>query len=246
MQAAQKPERKRFYEAVTVAEGEGGFLVLLDGRTLKTPGAKSLSFPSRLLAEAAMAEWAAQGENIVPESLPITRVANSALDGVAGREADVIADIARYASSDLICYRAAYPPELVAEQHLAWDPILAWVRKEYDAVFLVSEGVNHIEQPASSLEKIRAALAGFGPFQLAALHIMTSITGSALLVLAHAAGRLDLAETWAAAHVDEDWQITHWGEDFEAAQRRKKRFRDFEAASAAFRLVSQAEVKEQE
>jgi chaperone required for assembly of F1-ATPase len=237
MQSSPNGARKRFYEKVSVATREGGFFVELDGRPIKTPARKEFILPTLPLAEAVAAEWSAQGETIVIASMPLTKLANTAIDGVAGREADVAADIARYAASDLICYRASFPPELVAKQAATWDPILAWMERKFEAAFLIGSGVSYLEQPPASLEIVRAVIAAYGPFHLAALHVMTALSGSALIALAHVQGFLGTDEAWAAAHVDEDWQIGQWGEDFEARQRRENRFHEFEAASKFFRLA---------
>ncbi len=238
MTATQSKNPKRFYTAATVADqAGGGFQIQLDGRSIKTPAGRALAVPSRALADAIAEEWNAQGEEIVPASLPLTRLANSAIDGVADREGEVVQDILNYAGTDLICYRASSPAGLVAEQARLWNPILSWVRSEYDAPFVVGTGVAHIDQAGASLDAIRRAVAAFPPFKLAALHVMTSLTGSALIALAHANGFLDTDAAWAAAHVDETWQASQWGEDFEAAQRLKNRHSDFLNASRFFELA---------
>ncbi len=236
MQSSPNGARKRFYEKVSVAKREGGFQVELDGRPIKTPARKDFILPTLALGEAVAAEWSAQSETINVASMPLTKLANTAIDGVTGRESEVITDITRYAASDLICYRAPFPPELAAKQAAAWDPVLAWMEEMFSAPFLLANGVSYLEQPPASLEVVRSLVASYGPFQLAALHVMTSLTGSALISLAFVHGKLSLGEAWAAAHVDEDWQISKWGEDFEARQRREKRFHEFEAAVKFFRL----------
>ena len=238
MTASQSQNRKRFYAAATVvAREDGNFGIELDGRPIKTPAGHGLAVPTQALAEAIAGEWNAQGDDIVPASLPLTRLANSAIDGVAEREGDVVQDIVNYAASDLLCYRAASPGELVAIQARLWDPILLWVCTEYDAPFKVGTGVKHREQPAESLDAVRRVISAFGPFRLAALHVMTTLTGSALIVLAHAKLFLDTDAAWEAANVDETWQVSQWGEDFEAAQRQKRRFSEFLNASRFFDLV---------
>ena len=238
MTASPQKTIKRFYTAAASAErSDGSFAVELDGRPIKTPAGRALAVPSRALADAIAAEWNAQTEEIKPDDLTFTRLANSAIDGVAGKEEAVAQDIANYAASDLLCYRAQSPEALAAKQAKEWDPILAWVRGEYDAPFHVTAGLQHTAQPTASLDAIRSAISGMGPFRLAALHAMTTLTGSALIALAHAKGFLDADAAWQAAHVDEDWQIAQWGEDFEAAQRRKKRFAEFLNASRFFSLA---------
>ena len=238
MTASQSQNRKRFYAAATVAPHENGsFGIELDGRPIKTPAGHSLAAPTQSLAAAIAGEWNAQGENIVPSSLPLTRLANSAIDGVAKREGEVVQDIVNYAASDLLCYRAASPAELVEKQDGLWDPILAWVRTEYDAPFKVGTGVKHLDQSSASLDAVRRGISAFCPFRLAALHVMTTLTGSALIALAHAKRFLDTDAAWEAANVDENWQASQWGEDFEAAERQKKRFSEFLNASRFFDLV---------
>lgn len=232
-QLAMRPAAmKRFFREAGVGEAEGGFALLLDGRRARTPAKKPLILPTRAFAEAVAAEWAGQGEAIQPAAMPLTRLANSALDGVASTMAATRAEVARYAASDMLCYRAEAPEALVASEAAAFDPVLAWARESLGANFLVAEGIIHRRQPESALEAVRAALeAVTDPFALAALHVMTSLTGSALLALAVARGRLGADEAWRIAHVGEDFQIAKWGEDEEAKVRRAARRRDFEAAA---------------
>ncbi len=233
-QAAMRPAGiKRFFKAASVGEAdEGGFALLLDGRRARTPAKKPLILPTRALAETIAAEWAGQGEAIDPAKMPLTRLANSALDGVAAALGATRAEIAGYAGSDLLCYRAAAPEALLAAEAAAFDPVLEWAEEALGAKFLVGEGVVHVRQPESALEAVRAALDAIAsPFALAALHVMTSLTGSVLLALAVARGRLNAQEAWRIAHVGEDFQIAQWGEDEEAKARRAARSRDFEAAA---------------
>jgi chaperone required for assembly of F1-ATPase len=229
---------KRFYKNVAIKdEGEGGAALLLDGKTVRTPGKALLALPARALADAVAEEWRAQGERIDPSTMPLTKLANSAIDGVTGREQAVIDDIVKYAGSDLLCYRAEAPEGLVASQTKHWDPVLAWAKATLNAPLKLAEGVVHVAQPQASLERIRRELEGLDAFSLAALHVMTSLTGSALLALAVARGKLTPEEAWKAAHVDEDFQISQWGEDAEAAKRRAHRRRDFDAATRLIGLL---------
>jgi chaperone required for assembly of F1-ATPase len=232
-----QPGRKRFYQSVTVAEQEvGGYSIQFDGRQVKTPAGRALTVPTRVLAEAIAEEWNAQGETISPASLPLTKLANTAIDAVPGRKAEVVDEIVKFAASDLVCYRASYPAELVAAQARAWDPILMWMKTTYRAPFLTASGIGHVAQPAASLEAVRGVVATFDAFKLTALHVMTTLTGSALIALAHVGGDLDTATAWAAAHEDENWQASRWGDDLEAAQRQKARLAEFESASRFFEL----------
>jgi chaperone required for assembly of F1-ATPase len=229
---------KRFYKNVAIKdEGEGGAALLLDGKKVRTPGKALLALPARALADAVAEEWRAQGKRIDPATIPLTKLANSAIDGVKGREQAVIDDIVKYAGSDLLCYRAEAPEGLIAAQAKHWDPVLAWAKATLDAPLKLSEGVVHVAQPQASLEQIRAELERFDAFSLAALHVMTTLAGSALLALAVARGLLTPEEGWKAAHVDEDFQISQWGEDEEVARRRVLRWRDFAASARLIALL---------
>lgn len=231
-----KPLPKRFYKDVGIGEG-AFFQVLLDNRVIKTPGKRALMLPSRALAEAVAAEWQAQGEFIDPSTMPLTRFANTAIDAVAGVQQDVANDIVAYAGRDLLCYRAQGQSELAQAQAAAWDPVLDWAREAIGAHFDVAEGVMPIDQPSMALKRFASALEPHEPFRLTGLHVLTTLTGSALLALAHARGFLDAAQAWAAAHVDEDYQIRQWGEDYEAGQKRKQRQAEFEAASRLLKAL---------
>jgi chaperone required for assembly of F1-ATPase len=227
------PLPKRFYAAVITQEGEGGHRVLLDGRVVRTPARRVLGFPNAVLAAAAAAEWAGQGEAIDPSSMPLTRLANIALDAVTEDPAPVRAEIVKYAGSDLLCYLAAEPAGLVAKQAAAWDPVIAWARTRHDLLFVQTTGVVFASQPALTLQKVAAIVTDFAGLRLAALQSVTTLTGSALLALALADGFLEAKAAWAAAHVDEDWNIALWGEDAEAAARRAFRFTEMRAAALA-------------
>ena len=191
---------------------------------------------SEALAEALAAEWRAQGEIIEPDTMPLTRLVNSALDGVARAMEATIEEVAKFAETDLVCYRASQPATLVAAQAAAWDPMLAFARGALGSRLICAEGVMYVEQPQDARFAVRGAVeteatGASGALRLAALSVMTSLTGSVLLALAVARGRLDAAEAWRAAHVDEDHQLVIWGHDAEAAARRAQRWRDMEAAA---------------
>ena len=228
---------KRFYRAVTVSAGPEGARILLDGKPIRTPAKRELALPTAALAEAVAAEWEAQGTHIDPGTMPLTRLVNLALDGVAGREAEVRADIAKYAANDLLCYRAEAPAELVRRQAEAWDPILAWARSELDLQLTTAQGIVPVTQPEASIDTIAAALAGRDAYALAALHVITTLTGSAVLALAHGTGQLSAEAAWGAAHIDEDWQISQWGADREAEARRASRWAEMQAASRLLALL---------
>lgn len=235
---SEKNLLKRFYKSVAVGDQAKGFALLLDGKPVRTPGKAQLSLPTRALADAVSEEWRAQGERIDPATMPLTKLANSVIDGVAGREQAVVDDILAYAGSDLLCYRADGPRGLVEAQKTHWDPVLAWAKSALGAPFLLAEGVVHATQPQASLDRLKDCLAAREPFGLAALHVLTALSGSALLALAVAGGQMTAEEAWSAAHVDEDWQISQWGEDAEAAARRAARWRDFAAAARSLTLLN--------
>jgi chaperone required for assembly of F1-ATPase len=226
-----KEAPKRFYQTVSIASTDEGWQVLLDGRGVKTPKRLTLLLPSKALAEAIAAEWNAQVGSIDPRSMPLTKLANTTLDGVIGREEAVAAEIVGYAGNDLLCYRAERPDTLVELQRQQWDPLLVWARDHFGAPLALTTGVMPVTQPDVAVARLREAIEALDAFALAACHVMTTLTGSAVLALAHMHGRLDLDETWAAAHVDEDFQITRWGEDAEAKKRRDLRGMEMAAAS---------------
>jgi chaperone required for assembly of F1-ATPase len=228
---------KRFYRSVSTDGAPAAVRVLLDGKPIRTPAGRELVLPARALAEALAAEWAAQGERIDPTSMPLTRLVNSALDGVTGRENEVRAEIARYAASDLLCYRADAPAELVRRQAEAWDPVLEWARAELGVRLATGPGIVPVAQPQAAIAAIEGILADLEALPLTAHHVMTSLTGSAVLALAHARGRLTAEKAWAAAHIDEDWQIGQWGEDAEAKARRARRWAEMHAASRLLGLL---------
>jgi chaperone required for assembly of F1-ATPase len=240
IKAAQRDMRpilpRRFYAKAGYEPRESGFALTLDGRAARTPGKSRLVLPTEPIAVRVAEEWEAQRETINAAHMPLTRLANSAIDGVSHHMAETRATIAEYAGSDLVCYRAAMPEALVEAQARAYDPVLEWARDAHGARFILGEGVMHVRQPGPSITAIVAALERVGdPFPLAALHVATTLTGSALLALAVRAGRLDAAEAWRAANVDEDYQISKWGEDREAAVNRAARWREMEAAALVLR-----------
>jgi chaperone required for assembly of F1-ATPase len=238
MRAAQAnmrpPPVGRFYKAVEVREADGRHALLLDGRAARTPGRNPLAAKSRALMLEAAAEWERQSEIVNPTGMPLTRLLNSAIDGVAHTMAETRADILGYAGSDLLCYRAEEPDTLVTRQAHAFDPVLRWAEESLGARLNVTTGVMHVAQPAEGLAAIAAALDTYDdPVAFAALSVMTTLTGSALLALAVARGFLSREAAWQAAHVDEDFQAERWGADAEATARRNARWREFEAAAIA-------------
>ena len=230
------PQRKRFYASAAVAETDGGFSITLDGRPIKTPSGKTVIAPKREIAEAIAAEWQAQQEIIDPLTMPLTRFANSVVEAVADRVDAVADDIAKYLGSDLLFYRAGHPEGLVAREAAHWDPIVFWAAETLGAHFMLAEGIVHVRQPDSG---IAAARAGFpdDPWSIAALHVVTTVTGSALLALALKHGVREPDQIWTAAHVDEDWNIEKWGIDDEVAARRAARLVDFQAATRILKAL---------
>ncbi|WP_375462831.1 ATP12 family chaperone protein [uncultured Methylobacterium sp.] len=229
---------KRFYRETGFREGEGGFRLTLDGRPANTPARNPLAVPSRVLAERLAAEWAAQGANIDPSAMPLTRLINTAVDGVAPRMGAVAEDLWPYAGTDLVAYRAASPERLVAAQAAAWDPVLDWAREALGARLILSEGVIHVEQPEATVAALRRAVSAIDdPFRLAALHTLTTLSGSLLIALAVLRGRLTADEAWDAAHVDETYQAAVWGADADAEARLAHRRREFEAAAQVAALA---------
>jgi chaperone required for assembly of F1-ATPase len=232
----RSPSRKRFYTEAQVADDGNGFQILLDGRPVKTPGRHPLAAPTRALAEAIADEWRAQSDVIDPANMPLTRLANTIIDGVVFAPRDVAADIARYLGSDLLVYRASAPDGVVERQAKHWDPILAWVRDTFGAHFVLAEGVTFVQQPPAALEAVTRAIP-MDPWRLGAAHVITTLTGSALIALALASDALSLEAAWAAAHVDEDWNMHLWGRDELALDRRAVHFKDMQGAASMLRLM---------
>jgi chaperone required for assembly of F1-ATPase len=226
------PLPKRFYGNVSVDQREGGFAVLLDGKPVKTPGRAILTLPTHASAQLVADEFAAQAVEIDPVTMPVLRIANSAVDGVSKDPGAVAEDIVRYAGTDLLYYRAGGPRPLVERQAEVWDPVLDWIHGLLGVRFYLVEGVMHVEQPREAIDAVRRHVASrTDPLRIAAMHVMTTLTGSALLALAVEEGALDVAAAWDAAHVDEDWNIAQWGTDGEAQARRASRRLDMFAAA---------------
>lgn len=230
----QKPLPKRFYKDVTIGEtDEGAFTVLLDGKPMRTPAKNALSVPTRALAQLLRDEWDAQLEVVNPAIMPISRHINTAIDGIAADTQAVFEDILRFSSSDLLCYRAGEPPALVERQTDQWDPIIDWAAQTLGARFILIEGIMHQDQPREAIAAFAVTLRKYDTaVELAALHTMTALTGSAILAVALSEGVCTLEETWALAHLDEDWTAEQWGEDEEAQARRAARLIDMRAALA--------------
>lgn len=228
---------KRFYKQVSVGEAGEAFEVLLDGRAVKTPARQPLHLPTRTLADASAAEWEAQGDKVDPRTMPVTGLANAAIDRVAPDQAAFAAGLARYGESDLLCYRAEHPSDLVEAQARAWDPLLAWARQRYDVDFEVTAGIIHRPQHPLTLDRLGQAIAARDPFELAALSQIVTISGSLVIALALAEGAVEADEAWFAATVDERYQAEKWGEDLEAARVLEARKADFLSAARFLTLL---------
>jgi len=228
---------KRFYKDVTLDRGEGGLQLLLDGRPVKTPAKNVLVLPEGDFANAIAEEWRAQGDEIAPATMPLTRLANSVIDGVADRRDEVIASIAAYGQTDLICYWAEAPQDLVVLQSEYWQPVLDWAEGHLGYAFVTGQGVLALAQDEAALAALADNIAQFEDFALAAFYEMTSLTGSVLLALATVRGQMHPDAAWKAAHVDEAFQIEQWGEDVEAAARHAIRKAAFDDAARAMQLL---------
>jgi chaperone required for assembly of F1-ATPase len=227
--------RKRFYSQAHVGEAEdGGFALLLDGKPVKTPARRALTAPTAPLAQAIADEWNAQADLIDPARMPLTRLANAVIDAVADALKPVAGEVAQYLGSDLLCYRADAPPGLVERQAQAWDPVLEWAHEALGARFMLVQGIVHVAQPSEALAAARAKIPA-DPWRLGAVSLITTLTGSGLLALALAHGAREPEAAWAAAPVDEDWQMSQWGRDDAALERRVYRYAEFAAAVAVLR-----------
>ncbi len=233
---------KRFYKETSVAEAEGGWQVLLDGKPMRTPAKALLVVPTRALAEAIAEEWRrVPGDaEIKATHLPLTRFATTGLDRVKTQRERVIADTAKYAASDLLCYRANDPESLVKRQHELWQPLLDWAAQHYGASLTVARGTTFVDQPPEALNRLQAAVAAHGDLALSALYNLTHVAGSLVIALAVAEGRLAADQAFAAAQLDELYQIEKWGEDPIATQRHDSIRHDIDAAARFLGLLDGA------
>ena len=230
---------KRFWKAVTLELGDGGCAVQLDGRPVKTPARAALIMPNEKLAEAVAEEWRGVGETIDPRTMPLTGLANAAIDRVAADRVAFAAGLSRYAGVDLLCYRADGPKGLVARHAEAWDPLLAWARRRYDVDFVVTDGVMHVAQPSATVEQLGHAVAALDSFQLVGLSPLVTIGGSLIAALAAFEHVVAPEAAWEAVSLDERWQAEHWGTDAEAEAALDLRRRDFFAGAAFLALLDQ-------
>lgn len=233
----ERPKAKRFYEQVTVQRQDNGFGLHLDGRPVKTPLKSALFMPTEALAEAVANEWESQEEHIDPSSMLLTKLCNTAVDRVGEDRERIVDEIVDYANADLLCYRAQGPQELLLRQGELWDPVLDWAANELGARFQITEGIVHQNQDAACLRAFRRFVADLGNHTIAGYHNAMTMTGSAVLAAAALKGRLGGEEAWSLAHVDEDWQIEHWGPDEEEAARRAGRREEFLGVLAYLSLL---------
>ncbi len=224
------PRRRRFYQQVEVRPSASGYGVVLDGRVVRTPARAGLIAPNVALAEALAAEWSTQREFIDPANMPLTRLCNTIIDGVAAASRDIVAEIEKYLGCDLVCYRATGPEALRRRQALHWDPVMEWARETHGAHFVVGTGVTFARQPDEAMTAMRAVIP-HDPWRLGAVHAVTTLTGSALIALMLADQAITVEAAWMIAHVDEDWNFELWGRDELAATRRNFRFAEMTAAA---------------
>lgn len=231
---------KRFYKTASAQPAPGGWTVALDGKPIRTPAKAAFIAPTAALAEAAAAEWAAQEGDVSPASMPVTRALNTAIDRTAPARAEVVDMIAAYGGSDLLCYRAEAPEELRARQAQAWDGLLGWAADTLGARLVTTAGVMHILQPEDGQRALRAAVERFDAVGLTALYDLTALSGSLVIGLAVAAGRLSPEKGWALSRVDETWQQEFWGEDAEAAATAARKAGEFADAARFLTLSREA------
>jgi len=229
---------RRFWKLAEAVEYGGGFGVKLDSRPVKTPARADLAVPTRQLAGAIAAEWNDCGETVHPRTMPLTGLANAAIDRVMPDKARFAAGIARYAENDLTCYRAEGPAPLVARQSDGWDPLQAWARRRYDIDFLCVTGVMHVPQPDETVRKLGHAVVALDAFQLAGLSPLVTIGGSLIAGLAVVDEMMSAEDAWEAVSVDDRWQLEQWGDDVEARATLDRRRRDFMAAAYFLDLLS--------
>ena len=228
---------KRFWKQARAVEAEDGWTVELDGKPLRTPARQALSVPSAALAEAIADEWNCGGETIDPRAMPLTGIANAAIDRVAPDSARFAEGLASYGESDLACYRADSPRELVERQEKSWDNLLAWARRRFDVDFATTSGIVHVAQPGATTRQLGHAVAALDAFRLAALSPLVTIGGSLVAALAVAEGALTPDRAWDAVTIDEQWQREQWGADAEAEAVLENRRRDFLAAARFLELL---------
>jgi chaperone required for assembly of F1-ATPase len=230
---------KRFYREVTIAPVEHGHRVLLDGRAMRTPARRVLAVPTAGLAEAIAAEWRGQAETIRPEAMPLTRLASTAIDRMPAQRQATIDEVIAYADTDLVCYRAAEPFELVRRQQHAWQPMLEWVSCTYGVKLAATTSILPLAQPAAVRDRLRSAIEDLGDWPLVGLHAATTALGSLVLGLCLLHGRLDADAALAASLLDELFEIERWGSDAEVEHRHRVLRHDVIGAAQFLRELDQ-------
>ena len=228
---------KRFWRSASAVELEGGFAIELDGRRVKTPARADLIVPALRLADAIAAEWNGCGETVEPRAMPLTGIANAAIDRVTFDKDQFAASLARYAESDLTCYRAESPQALVKRQTESWDALLSWARRRYDVDFVCQRGVMHVAQPEETICKLGHAVASLDAFHLAGLSPLVTIGGSLIAALAVLEEMMPATEAWEAVSLDDRWQMEQWGADAEAEAALDLRRQDFLVAARFLELL---------
>lgn len=228
---------KRFWKEVSVKAEGGGWTILLDGRSVRTPARALLIVPTIVLAEGIAEEWRCAGTDVDPRAMPLTGLANGALDRVAPELEPFKLGVARYAEADLFCYRSATPRELSRRQEEGWDPLLAWARRRYDVDFALTTGLTHVAQPPATVEQLGQAVLALDPFRTAGLSQLVTIGGSLVGALAVLERAVTPNEAWEALSIDERWQREQWGADPEAEAAFENRRRDFLAAAGFLELL---------
>jgi len=229
---------RRFWTSVEVVHSAGGWGVHLDGKPLRTPARVELAAPTMALAEAIADEWRSVAGQVEPGAMPLTGLANAAIDRAAPDQPAFAAGLARYAEADLACYRSEWPPELVDRQAANWDPLLAWARRRFDVDFSTTTGLMHVPQPAATVERLAHAVAALNPYQLAGLSPLVTVGGSLIAALAVFENAIPVEDAWLAVSVDDRWQIEQWGSDSDAELALETRRRDFFAGSRFLELLS--------
>lgn len=231
---------KRFWKAVDFREDVGGWGVDLDGKPVRTPARAALVVPTRSLIEAISEEWRNATDEIDPRAMPLTGLANAAIDHVIPDKPRFAGGLARYAEADLACYRSEWPPQLVDRQAESWDPLLAWGRRRFDVDFSTTSGLMHIPQPPATVERLAHEVAALDPFQLAGLSPLVTVGGSLLAALAVLEKAISPEAAWQAVSVDDRWQLEQWGSDADAELALETRHHDFVAGARFLELLAEA------
>jgi len=228
---------RRFWKQAAAVKEGGGWTVELDGKPVRTPARKPLAVPTKALGEAIAAEWNAAGERVDPRAMPLTGLANAAIDRIGADPAHYAEGLSRYAEGDLACYRAEGPPALVERQERSWDELLAWARRRFDVDFVTTSGILHVHQPKATAQRLAHAVASLDSFCLAGLSPLVTIGGSLVAALAVLEGAMSPHDAWDAVNIDERWQAEQWGSDAEAEAALEARRADFLAAARFLELL---------